>query len=136
MGKRTWLSWMFFTAFAVALAHSSIPHAHPALNKKTASTTADHNTHSHDGHDHDSENHDQQSSLPVFSHFSNADFISAHTFNVQEKAWFIIAYLTPTGVLIKKPAELKKQISFPRARDLPSSRYRSAQLLRAPPLFS
>ena len=120
----------------MSLVHSSIPHTHPEKKDKPIVSSTGINSHDHSGHDHDSHGHDEEPSLPVFGHFSNADFIgnSQYEFSVKEK--FVDVCLDPADISIQLPEDLEKEFFFPRAREHPSSRFGTSQSLRAPPFFS
>lgn len=130
MQKRSWFSCFFFFAFAVSLVHSSIPHTHPEKKDKPIVSDTDINSHDHDSHGHDGE-----PSLPVYAHFSNADFIgnSNYEFSAEEK--FVIQAIEPVIISVKQREDLKKEFPFPRPREHPASRSRSSQSLRGPPFF-
>ena len=136
MRKRSWFSCFFFFAFAVSLVHSSIPHTHPEKKDKPVVSGTDTNSHAHSGHDHHSHGHDEESSLPVFAHFSNADFIGNSKYEFSAKEKFVIQDIEPVIISVKQREDLKKEFPFPRPREHPASRSRSSQSLRAPPLFS
>ena len=136
MQKRSWFSCFFFFAFAVSLVHSSIPHTHPEKKDKPVVSGTDTNSHAHSGHDHHSHGHDEESSLPVFAHFSNADFIGNSKYEFSAKEKFVIQDIEPVIISVKQREDLKKEFPFPRPREHPASRSRSSQSLRAPPLFS
>ena len=135
MRKRSWFSCVFFLAFAVSLVHSSIPHTHPEKHDKPTAST-DTKSHDHSGHNHDSHGHDEGSSLPVFTHFSNADFIANSKYEFAAKEKFVIQAIEPAIISVKQPEDVKKEFPFPRPREHPASRSGSSQSLRAPPFFS
>lgn len=135
MRKRSWFSCFFFFAFAVSLVHISIPHTHPEKKDKPIVST-DNNSPDHSGHDHDSHGHDEESSLPVFAHFSNADFIGNSKYEFTAKGKLVIQAIEAAIISVKQPEDLKKEFPFPRPREHPVSRLRSSQSLRAPPFFS
>ena len=136
MRKRSWFSCFFFFSFAVSLVHSSIPHTHPEKKDKPTVSSTNINSQDHSGHDHDSHEHDDEPSLPVFSHFSNADFIGNSKYEFSAKEKLAIQAIEPVIISVKQPEDLKKEFPFPRPREHPASRFRSSQSLRAPPFFS
>lgn len=141
MRERLWPSMLIIVAFVISLVHSSIPHSHPEKEKKgLSSSTHSHSKNGHESHSHGEGNHDpskNEKSLPVFVHFSNADYISNYSFHLKEdKGQFLIAVIKPSEIILSTPEEIEKQIIFPRARDLPAGRHRTPKSLRAPPIFS
>lgn len=139
MIKRTWFAGFFLIAFALALAHNAIPHAHPeATNEKQLShshpgdSKSRGHQHRSDGHSHDESDRD----LPVFSHFSNADYLGSPVFQFNANEKQLIELLQPQGSLFLVPSALQKPLLFPKARDMPSGRPRSSESLRAPPFLS
>ena len=147
MIKRQWPPVLFIIAFAISLAHASIPHSHPdpieESHRHSHAAQSSNLSHSHDSksehHDH-SHNHSDQdhkgSDRPVFSHFSNADYLGNSFFEFQVKGKHLIELVQPVTVGLNVPFIPEKHFLFPRARDLPSSRHRSSESLRAPPFFS
>lgn len=135
MRKRSWFTYLFLLAFIISWAHSAIPHSHPDKKNKSATSEADDHHHDH-GHDHEKHGHDQDPTLPVFAHFSNADFIANLKHELPAKKAFLIETLEPLEFSYDLPAELLKQILFPRPREHPAGEFKSIQSLRAPPFFS
>lgn len=147
MPKRSWFSGLFLIAFAVSLVHTSIPHTHPEKNDKPEVNAGshqhnhgehNHNSHDHDKHDHNSNDHgshehEQKSTLPVFSHFSNADFVKSSRYEFHAKETLFIQHLQPVILSVKLVDTLEKKFLFPRAREHPASRLASSQSFRAPP---
>ena len=144
MRKRSWLSCFFFIAFAVSLVHTSIPHTHPEKNDKPEVNIDKHahndskhgNKQDHHSHDHGSHEHEQESSLPVFSHFSNADFIKNLQYEFHAKEKLFVQPLQPVIISVKLAGTLEKKFLFPRPREHPAGRLASSQSLRAPPFHS
>lgn len=148
MIKRQWTTLLFSIAFVISLVHSSIPHIHPEkadhnhrLNNQHHSKTKDHHHHDHvqgekENHHDESDHQSEDKKLPVFSHFSNSDFIGNPAFHFSGSEKFAIEFIGSCLFLVEAPEEFRRSILFPRARDLPSSRYRSSQSLRAPPFLS
>jgi hypothetical protein len=146
MIKRQWITVLFSIAFVISLVHSSIPHIHPEKvdhhhhsDNQKHSKTKDHHGHvqGEKGNHHDESDHQpEDKELPVFSHFSNADFIGNPGFHFSGSEKFAIDLIASCLILVEAPEEFRRSILFPRARDLPSSRYRSSQSLRAPPFLS
>lgn len=137
MRKRSWFSCFFFFAFAVSLVHSSIPHIHPEKKDKPGVSSADIKSHDHSGsHHHDSNGQDEKPSLPVFVHFSNADFIANSKYEFCAKQKLVVQAIEHVIISVKLPEHLKKKLAFRRPREHPGSRFRSSQSLRAPPNFS
>lgn len=139
MIKRQWPSVLFIFAFVISLAHASIPHIHPVPDKK--------HTHSHrrsnDKHHHDhSDSHSHNTpgkpdnSPPVFSHFSNADYVGNPCFQFHAKEKHILELLQPNTLIAEISLLFVKTRLFPKARDLPSAMHRSSESLRAPPFVS
>lgn len=142
MRKQVWPSVLFQIAFAISLAHSSLPHAHPSTPENPSQSTGSHHHQAHASKDHqhhDSEHsHDHDSDLPVFSHFSNADFISnvKLIFSGKVKVLKAVNIFTQTIIIY---APLKKAIDktppIHRARELPILHLSSANSLRGPPIY-
>lgn len=146
MIKRLWTPVLFSIAFVISLVHSSIPHIHPEKvdhhhhsDNQNHSKTKDHHDHVQDekGNHHNESNHQSRDNkLPVFSHFSNTDFIGNPGFHFSGSEKVAIEFIASLLILVETPEEFQRSILFPRARDLPSNRYRSSQSLRAPPFLS
>jgi len=136
MRKRSWVSCFFFFAFAVSLVHNSIPHTHPEKKDNPTLSSAGIDRHSHSGHEHNSNGHDEEPSLPVFAHFSNADFIGNSKYEFAAKSKFVIQAIESVIISVKQAGDVKQEFPFPRPREHPTSRSRSSQSLRAPPFFS
>ena len=142
MRKQVWPSILFLIAFAISLAHSCLPHAHPTKPKNPPQSTDSHHHQAHapkDHQHHDSEHsHDHDSDLPVFSHFSNADFISnvKLIFSGKVKVLKTDKFFTQTNITYPS---LKKAIDktppIHRARELPILHLSSANSLRGPPTY-
>lgn len=139
MSKRTWFAGFFFIAFALALAHNAIPHTHPEATKEKQHShphSSDSKSHGHekhsDGHKHDESERD----LPVFPHFSNADYLGSPVFKINDNEKQVIELLQPQAYLFLVSSALHQPLLFPKARDLPSDRPRSSESLRAPPFLS
>ena len=149
MTKRQWPSVFFILAFAISLAHSSIPHSHPEPKEDKRSHHHDHNKHhghhGSKGHCHHTPNdkshhHDEGDSephqLPVFAHFSNAEYISIPPFKFSCQEKILLEYIAPVPVILHVPVIILHRNDLPRARDLPSDAFFTITSLRAPPLFS
>lgn len=134
MRKRSWFSCVYVLAFAVSLAHNSIPHAHPEKTYSHAVLTG--HRHDHHSHEHDAKGDHHESSLPVFSHFSNADYIGNPKYEFTAKSHSLIQALNPVGVSFNLPDDSEEQVLFPRPREHPPNRVGSSQSLRAPPFHS
>lgn len=134
MRNRSWFPYLFLIAFAISWAHSAIPHSHP--EKKRESTTHSDNHHHDHGSNHEKHGHDNEPSLPVFTHFSNADFIGNIKYEFAAKEKFLIEPLEPILISYDLPEELTKKILFPRPREHPAGRISASQSLRAPPIHS
>jgi hypothetical protein len=138
MIKRQWPSVLFIIAFVISLAHASIPHTHPEISKqkvKDQHTHGSKSSHDHD-HEHQSTDHHHDASdskLPVFTHFSNADYVGNALFKLTLKGKYLIEAIEPEEIRFQIPITFTKPILFPKARDLPSGRHRSVKSLRAPP---
>ena len=139
--KKKWVSWVIIIAFAVALAHASIPHTHPEKADKHPHDH-DHNDVNHKHHYDHSGNHSHskpeksEENLPVFHHFSNADYVGGPSFHFHAKEKHVLELLEPATLIVDIALVFDETQLFPRARDLPSARHRSSQSLRAPPLAS
>jgi hypothetical protein len=142
MDKRAWISGFFFIAFALTLAHSSIPHTHPESTKKkhVSDVNSDHQkhqeSHKHSHNHSDNKHNESNESLPVFYHFANADFLGGQIFKFNLAGDHVLELLEPMTFLLQVPQLLLKPLLFPRARDLPADKPRSTESLRAPPFFS
>lgn len=143
MVKRTLFSSFFFIAFAVSLVHSSLPHSHPDLEGSRVAETNSHNKeshrhdhdHQHAGHEHGSSDHNQ-SSLPVFAHFSNVDFIRTSQYEFSGKERFVISSHEPVRISINVPECIEIRSFFPKPREHPAGPLGSVRSLRAPPFAS
>lgn len=142
MIKRQWPPYLFIIAFVISLAHASIPHDHPELSQHEHRNGHDHDQKLSNSHDHgdpsahqhsDPETHDN---LPLFTHFSNAVYLGNAFFKFSPKAKDVIALMEWPVIDIPHLIWFEKPILFPKARDLPLTRYRSVESLRAPPSFS
>ena len=138
--KNQWASILFLIAFALSVAHSSIPHGHPVPPHEYKHSTKSHhhneNNDEHTKHGHDNSNHNSDHNLPVFSHFSNADYLLNSKYELFVKGKFIIECLEPVKISLQLPEGIDRKVPIPGARELPSSRFRSSQSLRAPPITS
>lgn len=134
-------------AFAIALAHSAIPHGHPAPKQQTVKVeeghTKHHHTHQHNSGRHDHQNHttdhnhhNQDESLPVFVHFSNADYVGGSSYNLSANGKFLVECICFPELNVETPESAIRRVNIPRARDLPSDELQSSGSLRAPPFFS
>jgi hypothetical protein len=132
MVRHQWISYLFFTAFAVALVHNILPHAH--TREKTKVTASSHHHHG----DHHAHSHKEGSkpALPVFTHFSNGDFIGSAKYSIQEKQQrAVLVFEQPIIISIALPTLAYRPSPVPHARDLPQKFFLSIQSLRAPPYF-
>lgn len=142
MIKREWPSVIFIIAFVISLAHASIPHSHPVLEKHKERNSHHHSSSSnHEHHDHsDSHSHDtnenSEDSRPVFAHFSNGDYVGNPYFQFHAKDNLVFEFLQPASLNVEVALVFEKSHLFPKARDLPWGRHRSSESLRAPPHFS
>lgn len=141
MDKRAWISGFFFIAFALTLAHSSIPHTHPEATKHEHHSNQKLDDHTHQdsqhSHDHsDNKHNESDKDSPVFYHFANADFLGGQLFKFKLAGDQVLEVLQPGTFLVQIPTTLRMPLLFPRARDLPSGKPRSAKSLRAPPFLS
>ncbi len=140
MRKQVWPSVLFQIAFAISLAHSSLPHAHPSTPENPSQSTGSHHhqAHASKDHQHHDSKHSHDHDLPVFSHFSNADFISnvKLIFSGKVKVLKTVNIFTQTIIIY---APLKKAIDkrppIHRARELPILHLSSANSLRGPPIY-
>ena len=134
MIRSQWIAYLFSIAFAMALAHSVLPHAHSKEKGKQGKGTASHH---HHGHQH-SHSHGEKSkpALPVFAHFSNADVIGSVKYSYQEKQQrperaceqaVVISVALPLVTYLASPV--------PHARDLPNRIFLTLRSLRGPPYF-
>lgn len=148
MKKRTLFSCLFFVAFAVSLVHNSIPHSHPETKASTVTkANSDNKAHGHNhGHEHthdhphpprehNSSAHDQ-SSLPVFAHFSNVDFIRTSQYEFCGKERHLVVSLEPVRISVSVPESIEIRSFLPRPRQNRTSQVASVQSLRGPPSLS
>ena len=141
MIKRQWPPVLFIIAFVISLAHTSIPHTHPEKSKSnTRDHSHDHSNDVNDKHHHDhSDNHSHSipenpdETLPVFSHFSNADYVGNPSFHFHAKEKHVLELFEPATLIIEIALVFDRTFLFPKARDLPSGRHLASQSLRAPP---
>jgi hypothetical protein len=140
MIKRQWPSFLVIIAFLVSMAHASIPHDHPTIAQHWHDDDHHNNSASSNGHDHHASHQhndsESQRKLPVFTHFSNTDYLGNAFFKFSPKAKDLIALMEWPVIDIPHLIWFEKPILFPKARDLPLTRYRSVESLRAPPSFS
>lgn len=135
MTRGQWIVCLFSIAVAMSLVHNILPHSHPEEN--TNKGNKDHSAlHHHSGNDHD---HSQQERskpvLPVFTHFSNSDFIASAKFSYQEKRQMALEFELPQLISVELPILPGLPLPIPHARDLPQGFLLSIQSLRAPPYF-
>lgn len=136
MIRSQWISYLFSVAFAMSLAHSVLPHAHPKEKAKGGKETVSHHHHGHQ-HAH-SHAHDKKSkpALPVFAHFSNADFIGSVKYSFQEKQLRSeLAFEQAVVISVALPLLTYLPSPVPHARDLPNKVFLSLRSLRGPPYF-
>lgn len=133
MRKRSWFSCFFFLAFAVSLVHTSIPHTHPDKKEKPLASVTDSSGHDHSRHDHGGET--EEPSLPVFTHFSNTDYVGNALLKFDARAKYLLEIIAPVQVVIKMSLVTIDRLPFPKPRELPPGRHRSSTSLRAPPFF-
>ncbi len=130
MLRRQWISYLFFIAFAVALVHNILPHAH--TKEKTKGTAS--SSHHHGDHHAHSHKEGSKPALPVFTHFSNGDFISSAKYSFQEKQHApVVVFEQPMIISVALPIVAYLPSPIPHARDLPQNFFLSIQSLRAPP---
>lgn len=137
MIKRQWPPVLFLIAFAISLVHASIPHTHPELSEDEHLHEHHHEPGSTGAHEHlplPSHDHDDtKQSKPVFSHFSNGDYVGNAYFHFTAKANHVIDLVAAESVSLCIPVSFEKSAHFHKARDLPSGKHRSITSLRAPP---
>jgi len=134
MIRGQWISFLFSIAFAMSLAHSVLPHAHSKEKAKQGKETASHHHHGH----HHSHAQDEKSkpALPVFAHFSNADFIGSVKYSFQEKQQRPeLTCVQAVVVSVALPLLTYLPSPLPHARDLPNKVFLSLRSLRGPPYF-
>lgn len=145
MEKRSAFSWLMILAFAVSLVHSVIPHGHPPIKQQDVQVEDAHANHSHQhtstGDSHHSRaahhhHHHKDESLPVFVHFSNADFVGASSFHFSASEKFLVESICFPELCVATPEQAIRQVNIPRARDLPADPLHASGSLRAPPFFS
>lgn len=125
MNRKSWICWIFIIAFALSLVHQILPHTHSNVEDRQHKDSAKHHNRSH--------THNSKSNLPVFTHFSNSDFIT-NTKRDNVKKAIVIEFLAPlvANISIQRPTT-KKSLWF-KARDWPSGYDQSPISLRAPPV--
>ncbi|HEY5744621.1 MAG TPA: hypothetical protein VIU12_00965 [Chryseolinea sp.] len=137
MIRSQWISYLFSIAFAMSLAHSVVPHAHPKEKVKQGKETA--SSHHHHGHHHShAHSHGEKSkpALPVFAHFSNSDFIGSVKYSLQEKQQRPeLTFEQALVVSVTLPLLIYQPSPVPHARDLPNKLFLSLRSLRGPPHF-
>lgn len=134
MIRSQWIAYLFSIAFAMSLAHSVLPHAHSKEKGKQGKETASHHHHGH----HHSHSHNEKSkpALPVFAHFSNADFIGSVKYSYQEKHQRPeLAFEQAVVISVALPLVTYLASPVPHARDLPNRIFLSLRSLRGPPYF-
>ncbi|MEO7989288.1 MAG: hypothetical protein ABI663_07085 [Chryseolinea sp.] len=132
MLRSQWISYLFNIAFAMSLAHAILPHSHPKEKSKDHKHATSHHHRDHkDAHSH---SHDSKPSLPVFTHFSNADFIGSVKYTYHIKSLNVVMEYEQPVILSFALSFVTHQPSpIPHARDLPNKSLLSIRLLRAPP---
>ena len=129
MIKRISITLLFFTAFAVMMAHSVIPHHH-----HEEETTSEH---------HDKDHHDDDNGLDnLFSHFQhigiNNQFVSTHqspSIKQIDIPHADIVFITSCNFIFSDTGE-PVPILFPDPPDIHSPSGSSAFSLRGPPSFT
>ncbi|MEO5978620.1 MAG: hypothetical protein ABIS36_17465 [Chryseolinea sp.] len=133
MLRRQWIIFLFSTAFVVSMAHSILPHSHPKEEGKHHNE-ASASSHHHGDHKH---SHEKKSTpaLPVFTHFSNVDYIGSTKYSYQEKHHPIFSVEQPLIISLALPIITYLPSPVPQARDLPQWLLLSIRSLRAPPFL-
>lgn len=133
MLRRPWISYLFFIAFAMALVHNILPHTHSTERTKEAQHVVSSHTHQGDQHAH-SHSKESKPALPIFSHFSNGDFIASAKISLKDKQHFeVLTFQRPVIISVSLPILTYLPSPVPHARDLPQKFFLSIQSLRAPP---
>jgi hypothetical protein len=137
MIRSQWISYLFSIAFVMSLAHSVLPHAHPKEKVKQGKHTASHHHHGHGHHSHArAQDEKSKPALPVFAHFSNADFIGSVKYSFQEKQQRPeLAFEQAVVISVELPLLTYLPSPVPHARDLPNKIFLSLRSLRGPPYF-
>ena len=131
MLRRQWTIYLFSIAFVMSMAHSILPHNHPR-EKHPKEVSASSHHHGDRKHSHEKES---TTELPVFTHFSNGDFISSAKYSYQQKYHSVLSVEQPLIISLALPILTYLPSPVPQARDLPQWLLLSIRSLRAPPFF-
>jgi len=135
MVRRQWISHLFFIAFAMAMVHNILPHTHTKSKTKDTEHVGSSHYHHDDHHTH-SHSKKSKPALPVFTHFSNSDFIASVKFSLKDKHCLqVLVFHHPIVITVSLPILTYLPSPVPHARDLPQKFFLSIQSLRAPPVY-